>query len=394
MDNRKCLENLLLDIDLLNELNVYTNDINLFDILKISNAELKHSIVLSYIFSPNETHNLGTKPLELFFKMLSVNKQIGQLEVFDLLDIDYNDFNIIREYKNIDLLIKSNKNKIAVCIENKIWTGEHDNQLNRYKEIIDEEYKDYMKIYLYLTPEGYEASDNENWANISYNDILEIIEKLNLVQVNSKVQMLIEDYKKNIRRKIMDDFELKELCNKIYRKHKKAFDLIYENKEDDSYYFYNIVNEYLKKKDSENIIIYDGKYNSTKSLHFSTHSLDKVFPLIEDVKKSFWGNGRNYCYEIEVKQNKIVCGLYFSNYYVDKEVQYSKIMEYLSKLNIKPYQNAWNKGYHLNVRFGNIDISGDNEIFVDDIAKNKIFEQLDKILLPIIEKEKKVYDED
>ena len=97
MNERKYLESLLLDIDIFNDLKKFTNDINIFDVLKIANAELKHSIVLSYIFNPNETHNLGSKPLELFLKKLSQNKQINNLSIFDLLDIDYGDFSILRE---------------------------------------------------------------------------------------------------------------------------------------------------------------------------------------------------------------------------------------------------------------------------------------------------------
>ena len=241
MNDRECLENLLLNIDILDELKLYAEHTNIFDILKISNAELKHSIMLAYIFSPNENHGLGTKPIELFFKMLAQNKGIDNLNVFELLDINYEDFNVIREYKNIDILFKSSKNKIIICIENKIWTSEHDNQLNRYKNIIDTEYENYKKIFLYLTPYGDLPSDN-NWHYISYNDIVNILEQIDIDNINPKVKLLLQDYKNMIRSKIMNDNELKELCNKIYRKHKRAIDLIIENKEDDIYYFYSIIN--------------------------------------------------------------------------------------------------------------------------------------------------------
>lgn len=392
ISDEKSLENLLIDIDILHELDKYIKDINIFDILKIANAELKHSIVLAYIFNPNENHNLGSIPLELFFKKISSNAQINQsFKDCIISGIDYSDFNVIREYKNIDILIKSNKNKIVICIENKIGTSEHDNQLNRYREIIDTEFKNYTKVYLYLTPNGYEASDNNNWTNISYKDILDVIEKINLEAISSKVKMLIEDYKKIIRRMVMNDYELKELCNKIYRKHKQAFDLIYENKEDDTYYLYSIINEYLKKKNDENLIIYDEKYSSSKTLRFTTTALEKVFPLIEDTENSFWKNGWTCCYAVEVRQDRVFCELYFSNYFVDKEAQYSRIMDYLDKMQLKPYQNAWKNGYHLNVRYLSIEIT-DEDVYNIETAKNKIYKELDKILLPILEKEKDIYD--
>ena len=390
MDDKKCIENLLLDIEILNELKRYTEHTNIFDILKISNAELKHSIMLAYIFNPNESHNLGTKPLELLFKLLAKNKEISNLNAFELLDLDYDDFNVIREYKNIDLIFKSSKSKIIVCIENKIWTGEHDDQLNRYKNIIDKEYNDYKKIYLYLTPQG-NLTSNSNWHNISYGSILNILDNINIKQKNENIKLLIEDYKDMIRSKIMNNNELKELCNKIYRKHKRAIDLIIENKEDDIYYFYSIINEYLLRLNEKGLIIYNEKDSSSKTLRFSTTYLENTFPLIEDTKNSFWGNGRTCCYAIEIKENKLVFELYFSNYFVDKETQYNKIMDYLNKLSLKPAQNAWKNGYHLNVRYGNIEIDSENP-YSSENEKDVIFSKLDKVVLPVIQKEKEVYD--
>ena len=36
------------------------------------------------------------------------------------------------EKKRIDLLISSEKGKFCICIENKIWTNEHDDQTIKY----------------------------------------------------------------------------------------------------------------------------------------------------------------------------------------------------------------------------------------------------------------------
>ena len=189
----------------------------------------------------------------------------------------------------------------------------------------------------------------------------------------------------------MNNNELKELCNKIYRKHKRAIDLIIENKEDDIYYFYSIINEYLLRLNEKGLIIYNEKDSSSKTLRFSTTYLENTFPLIEDTKNSFWGNGRTCCYAIEIKENKLVFELYFSNYFVDKETQYNKIMDYLNKLSLKPAQNAWKNGYHLNVRYGNIEIDSENP-YSSENEKDVIFSKLDKVVLPVIQKEKEVYD--
>ncbi len=331
MQERKCLEDLLLDADIFNDLKNYTNNVNLFDVLKISNAELKHSIVLAYIFNPNENHNLGSKPLELLFKHLALNNQITQLGIFDLLDIDYNDFSILREYKNIDILMKSTKNKVVICIENKIWSGEHDNQLTRYKNIIDDEFVNYKKVFLYLTPNGYAANDTDNWVGLGYDDIVDIIDELNLETINNKIKILIDDYKLMIRRKIMNDYELKELCNKIYKKHKQAFDLIWENKDDDTYYLYSLINDYLIEKASNGVINYNEK-NSTKTyLRFTTPILDELFPLLSDDISS-WKNKNTVFYEVIISKIQIRVQISFGFKGVDKEKRYDDAINYLNIL--------------------------------------------------------------
>ncbi|MBK7706475.1 MAG: PD-(D/E)XK nuclease family protein [Acidobacteria bacterium] len=43
-----------------------------------------------------------------------------------------------REWRNIDILLKDKSNKLAVVIENKIDSGEHSEQLTRYRQIAKE----------------------------------------------------------------------------------------------------------------------------------------------------------------------------------------------------------------------------------------------------------------
>ena len=386
MDERQCLESLLQDIDSLKELTNYVSDDNIFSILRLGGIEIRHSIMLAYLLNPNETHGLGSKVMETFITKLAVRSRNENISLFDLIDIDYYDFSVIREYKNIDLLIKSSKYKIAICIENKIWSGEHSNQLNRYKKTIDEELQDYRKMFVFLSPEGIEASDTENWISINYELILSIIESMDMSNINEKIKLLIQDYGKLIRRNIMTDIELKEICNKIYRKHKQAIDLIIENKDDDVYYFFSIINDYLNDKKNKGVISYDEKNASPKVLRFSTPMLDSEFPLLEDKAVSIWRNGRTCNYCVSIKNNKLFCELFFSNYGVDKDTQYIKIKKYLEKLNLKSTQDAWANGHHISARLGDVDIIDDNIFDVEKDTKN-IWTKLDKIFVPLFDKE-------
>ena len=46
------------------------------------------------------------------------------------------------------------------------------------------------------------------------------------------VELMIRNYVDIVRRDIVEDQELIGICNKIYNKHKKALDLIFENRTD------------------------------------------------------------------------------------------------------------------------------------------------------------------
>lgn len=383
MNDKDSLERLLLDIEILEGVKKYTDEVNIFEVLKISNAELKHSIMLAYLLTPSQSHGLGVKPLEMFFRQLSINSKIDKINLFNLLDINYWDFDIIREYKNIDILIKSDENKIVLCIENKVKTGEHDNQLNRYKKIIEEEYRGYKKIFLYLTPNGEESSDTENWINVSYEEILDIIDTLEIEKINDRVRILIEDYKELIRRKIVNDDELKEICNKIYKKHRRAFDLIWENKEDETYYVRNIIENYLVELNEQVIIKYD-KTNSNKTyLRFTTEDLEKKFPLLEE-NNSSWKNKNTVFYEIIIGRQKVRAQISFGYKGVDQVIHFENAKKYVEKLGFDITKAKIAGGYFVKIFKETLNIE---KIELDEeVDRMFIRQELDKIIEQVLNK--------
>ena len=67
-DNAKALKNFLLDIECLDPLSEWTSKFNLFDILKITRTEIRHSNMLSWLLSPNENHGLGDSIIRGFIQ--------------------------------------------------------------------------------------------------------------------------------------------------------------------------------------------------------------------------------------------------------------------------------------------------------------------------------------
>ena len=232
--DQEALKNFLLDINCLDELQKWENHFNLFDVLKICRTEIRHSNVLSWLLNPNENHNLGDTFIKKVFQEFIKNQPSASKEVMQLLLMDFYSFSVYREWKNIDILLVSDDEKLVIAIENKVGSHEHDNQLNRYKEILNKEFPKYKKILIYLTPDGEEPSDDV-WSVLTYESIVENLEIIRKnATLSTDVALMIDNYIEVIRRDIMEDKELIEICNKIYNKHKKALDLIFEYRIDPS----------------------------------------------------------------------------------------------------------------------------------------------------------------
>ncbi len=103
------------------------------------------------MFAPNETHNLSDEFFKMFLKRYidSNDDTKAAINYFDALLNSYEDLIVYRENKNIDILLVSEKNKIVVCIENKILSSESRGQLNKYQRYIKRNYSNYKKIFVF-----------------------------------------------------------------------------------------------------------------------------------------------------------------------------------------------------------------------------------------------------
>ena len=139
---------------------------------------------------------------------LIVNKKrifaMKELGIIQVALSDYFSFNLLREFNIIDILLVSEKEKIAICIENKVDSVEHNNQLEHYKEYMLTNYKDWKTIFIYLTPTGIDSSDTQNWIPLSNETILESIqENINkATNIQPVAHLIISNYIDTIRRSI------------------------------------------------------------------------------------------------------------------------------------------------------------------------------------------------
>ncbi|MBQ2405475.1 MAG: PD-(D/E)XK nuclease family protein [Lachnospiraceae bacterium] len=295
--NEEALQNFLLDIGCLDELLPWTGKFNLFDVLKISRTEIRHSNMLGWILNPNENHGLGDLFLKGILQRLVENDMDGRYDVFNVLLMDLYSFSVLREWKNIDILLSSSDEKTVIAIENKVGSREHSNQLNRYRDILEKEYEGYTRIYIFLTPDGESPSDVENWDVLTYSDVVETLESISSrIEMLPDVDLMIKNYIDIVRRDIVEDQQLIDICNKIYNKHKKALDLIFENRTDGRTQMVDAIKDTLCNMASEGLIIYEEGGACT----FRTTSMDKILPTLDN-PISVWGNEYIYTYWFNVQ---------------------------------------------------------------------------------------------
>jgi len=266
---------------------------NIFQILKISRTEIRHSNFLACLLDPNGTHGLGKLFLVKFLRDIASSEQAKEIDVFEIEDLNFNFVEIRREWKNIDLLLIIDN--LVICIENKIDSQDHSEQLARYMQIVNDSFKNHNKVFVYLTPTGEEPKteiDRSHYAKYSYEEIIEQAERLLKIHGNSLNQSVyhyISDYITNLKRELMKNDELNELADKIYKSHRELLDFIFENKSDIASELYPIFTEQ---------IINSGWVMGSKHkgyARFLTPKLEQIIPS----KGQGWPQKESFLFEID-----------------------------------------------------------------------------------------------
>jgi len=232
--DQRYLDAFLVDNPELEELNARLSGFNLFDVLQVSHVEIRHSNVLAWLLTPDETHGLGALFLRRLLSRLLMEEDVSgvsltaaKVELMPLGDIE-----VRREWGNIDILVIGRLHKWCLLIENKIHAKESKGQLTKYIEKVKNEFSGYQIVPVFLTLEGEDPSEDAvdaGYIGLGYNTILDLAERLVLQNINripEDAQIFLKHYLEVLRRLTMQDEQLVDLCKAIYRKHRKAIDLI------------------------------------------------------------------------------------------------------------------------------------------------------------------------
>ncbi len=216
------------------QLSIILRRFNPFKVLKIGDVEIRHSNMLAWLLSPKESHGFSDR----FFKDYLI-KALNSSENQTRDDMDeniravilsnYNGITILREQNRIDILCVCHENKLVVLIENKVKSGEHSDQLNRYLRDVNSQYSDYRIIPILLSVEGIVPTSIKYLAS-SYKQVIEVIDHLLVVYKDNttpSIRDFILHYKQIVEEKTMTDPKLLDIAKKIYKENKEAIDLIY-----------------------------------------------------------------------------------------------------------------------------------------------------------------------
>jgi hypothetical protein len=237
ISDRAALEALVVDNDDLERLEALLAQFNIFEALGAVRHELRHSDLLRFLVDPRGAHGLGDLFLRrLLQRTLAVAgpESSAGLSPVEMDVHTFDEAEVFRERANIDLLVLDHEGKLAVIVENKIDTGEHSNQLRIYWEAVSQEFPSYRLLGIYLTPDGDLPSD-DRYVAVDYSVIATLVERLVETRASTlgpDVRVLLAHYAQMLRRHIVSDSEIAELCRRIYRKHRAALDLIYEHRPD------------------------------------------------------------------------------------------------------------------------------------------------------------------
>ncbi len=223
----------------LEELENRLAEFNIFEAIGAVRQELRHSDFLAFLLDPTKNHQLDDLFLKRFLKQALVGVSGPAISAIDIDVADLGGAEVFREWHRhgqgrIDILIRDQSNSFIFVIENKIDTTEHSGQLKNYYQAVRQEFPNYRAIFIYLTPEGDEPS-YDAYIAFSYTDVADLIEaiaKAYASTLGQDITILMTHYVIMLRRYIVSDSDIAQLCQKIYARHKAALDLIYEHRPD------------------------------------------------------------------------------------------------------------------------------------------------------------------
>ena len=205
-----------------------------FAFLGISGSEEIHSKILAWLLNPRGSHGIGE------FFLVNFLRETNAATMKEIEGIDWTTTNVRREWRNVvdgrsgflDILLLNVDARYLCAIENKIFSGEHSEQLTRYRRALEKEFEKSRRSHVFLTPYGTHAHGAEEqrfWTSVDYGTVLKLVKDSidhDTGGVSDEVAAFLRQYATTLRRIIVPNTELRRMANRLYLKHRQAIDLI------------------------------------------------------------------------------------------------------------------------------------------------------------------------
>ena len=158
---------------------------NVFDVLRYSDYEIRHSNVLAWLLNPAETHGAGDAFVKGFVQCLKSKPDSGKLDGLDLESdlLGAQAVRVKRELDNVDLTVFfEGTPRLALAIENKpsAWMPDHARQVRRLEKKLRKKYKKkycIQSVLLTASDEGKPAAHTD-YLHVSWHEVRALIQQL------------------------------------------------------------------------------------------------------------------------------------------------------------------------------------------------------------------------
>ena len=217
--------------------------------LGLSASEAVHSKILAWLLDPQGSHGAGDRFLRGFLRESAAVATAAGVSVGDLDDESAFEWSVTRvqqEWYNVvdghegrlDILLINEAEGFACAIENKVFFGEHSEQLTRYRRALADAYPDWHSRHVFLSPEGIlplREEERQYWVPVSYATVLQLVEQT-ITQgdepIRDVVSSFLLQYSTTLRRRVVPHTtsNARALARKIYMENRGTIDFINGNR--------------------------------------------------------------------------------------------------------------------------------------------------------------------
>jgi hypothetical protein len=286
--------------------------LNIFELVGLTNQEIKHSNFLSEVLDPRSRLGLGSSVLKALVRdsLSSINEEQRDENNFDPFHIELGGMDTVEVYRelyNIDLLIVDHEKKFLIVIENKVKASESKGQLKKYRDLIKsrDDYKKFKKLFIFLTPEGSEPDGDSSWISVSYRTIYDSVrEQLLTKRLGQASKLILTHYCDLLESRVMNQERLEKIAREIYREHHKALDFIFESRADNIGVLSEKMEEIILNSEyARNSLT---KIRSSKSmLRFRTAAMEKLSEKLPEIVG--WDRENVMAWELVIRKDYIKC---------------------------------------------------------------------------------------